>query len=233
MTPQPARHGPVAAPHAPSPPPSSGTVVFIGDSITDCDRRSDPIGLGGGYVDIVASTLRERGDAPTVVNTGIAGDRVEHLQQRWQADALDHRPAVLSVFVGVNDTLVAFFRGRPTPPEVFERRYADLLDRAATARVPRLIVVDPFFLGSEDDGVRWREGGEFARGDLDAKRAIVRRLAERHGAAFVPLQEAMSRAARERGRAVVAPDGVHPSAYGHRLIARLWLAAYDGLATLD
>jgi acyl-CoA thioesterase I len=30
------------------------TIVFIGDSITDCDRRTDPLGLGSGYVDIDA-----------------------------------------------------------------------------------------------------------------------------------------------------------------------------------
>jgi hypothetical protein len=55
------------------------TIVCIGDSITDCHRLTDPRGLGGGYVDIVATALRERGDDATVVNTGISGDRVEHL----------------------------------------------------------------------------------------------------------------------------------------------------------
>ena len=64
------------------------TIVFIGDSITDCDRRTDPLGLGGGSVELVASALRGRGDDTPIVNTGVSGDRVEHLKQRWQADAL-------------------------------------------------------------------------------------------------------------------------------------------------
>jgi acyl-CoA thioesterase-1 len=210
----------------------SGTIVFIGDSITDCDRRTDPLGLGGGYVDIIASTLRERGDGATVVNTGISGDRIQHLWERWGSDALDHAPSVLSIYVGVNDTLVSFYEGRPTPPEVFERHYTEVLDRTATAGGnPKLIILEPFFLEVPDIDAQWREGADFARADLDAKRPIVRDLAARYGATFVPLQEAFSAAARERGPAVVAPDGVHPSAFGHRLIARLWLAAYDGNVT--
>lgn len=204
------------------------TLVFIGDSITDCHRRTDPLGLGGGYVDIVATTLHARGDAPAVLNTGVSGDRLEHLAQRWEADALAHRPAVLTVFAGVNDTMVTFFQGRPTPPEVFRERYADLLARAAA--VPRLVLLEPFFVGTGDEGVRWYDGNEFFAADLAAKQAVVRELAEAHGAVFVALQRAFTAAAAERGPAAVAPDGVHPSALGHRIVADAWLAAYDGLS---
>ena len=206
-----------------------GPIVFVGDSITDCDRRTDPLGLGGGYVDLVTGALRDRGDDTAVINSGISGDRVAHLQQRWQADVLDHAPAVLSIHVGVNDTLVAFFQGRPTPPDLFEQRYRDVLDRTATAGITRLIILEPFFIGSTTDS-HWVEGNDVARADLDSKRPVVRDLATRYGAVFVPLQEAMDAAAAERGPAVVAPDGVHPSATGHLLIARLWLDAYDEVA---
>jgi acyl-CoA thioesterase I len=208
----------------------SGTIVFVGDSITDGERRTDPCGLGGGYVDIVATVLRGRGDPATVVNAGVNGDRVEHLQRRWQEDVLDHEPSVLSVYIGVNDTLVAFYEGRPTPPEVFDERYTDILDRAVAAGVPRLIVVDPFYVDTDSEWAQWRGGNAFVRADLDTKRPIVRALARRYGATFVPLQDAVDAAVMERGRAVVASDGVHPTAFGHRLIAERWLAAYDGPA---
>ncbi len=207
----------------------SGVIVFTGDSITDAERRTDPLGLGGGYVDFVAGALRERGDDSTVVNTGISGDRIEHLQQRWQEDALDHRPSVLSVLVGVNDTLIAFYEGRPTPPEVFEQRYTDVLERTVAAGVPHLIVAEPFVLDAGGSGCQWSEGAAFAREDLDSKRPIVAKLAERYGATFLPLQDAVNAAAKERGPTVVAPDNVHPSPFGHRLLARLWLEAYDQL----
>jgi len=117
----------------------------------------------------------------TIVNTGISSDRVEHLQERWQADVLDHRP--------------------------------DVLHRHSRA----------------GEGGRRAEAHRRRRADLDLKRPIVRRLAQRYGAAFVPLQDAMDEAVKERGPGVVAADGVHPSAFGSALIARLWLTAYDSL----
>ncbi|HEU5474442.1 MAG TPA: SGNH/GDSL hydrolase family protein [Actinophytocola sp.] len=206
-----------------------GTILFTGDSITDCDRRTDPLGLGAGYVDIVASTLRERGDAARIINTGISGDRIEHLQTRWQQDALDHRPELLSIFIGVNDTLHTFFEGRPTPPDLFASRYTEVLDRTAAAGIHKLIIIEPFFLDAEGSDARWRDGSPFCRADLAAKRPIVRDLAHRYGAVFVPLHDAVTAVAAERGPTVIAPDGVHPTALGHRLIARLWLDAYDTL----
>jgi len=59
---------------------------------------------------------------------------------------------------------------------------------------------------------------------------VVRALALRYGAQFVPLQEAVDQAVAERGPTVVAPDGVHPSPFGHLLIARLWLDAYQAVS---
>ncbi len=208
----------------------SGVIVFAGDSITDGDRRSDRLGLGYGYVDMVARALRARGDQSTVVNSGIAGNRVAHLQLRWQADVLDHRPTVLSVYIGVNDTLAAFFEGRPTPPEEFARGYADLLDRAVSADVGRLILVEPFFVDSEIPSIRWGEGAAFIHEDLAGKQAVVRELAARYDAALVPLQSLVDAAAAERGPTMVAADGVHPTPLGAALIAEAWLAAYDPAA---
>lgn len=208
-------------------------IVFAGDSITDSDRRTDRTGLGYGYVDHVARELRARGDQSTVVNAGIAGNRVAHLQERWQADVIDHRPTTLSVYIGVNDTLAAFFVGRPTPPEVFEERYTDLLDRARAAGVARLVLVEPFFVDTEIPSVRWGEGTEFIHEDLAPKQAVVRDLAGRYGAAFVALQSIVDGLAAQRGPTMVAADGVHPTPLGHRLIADAWLAAYDELSTSD
>lgn len=204
-------------------------IVFAGDSITDSDRRTDRLGLGYGYVNLVAAELRARDQHSTVVNAGIAGDRVEHLQGRWQADVLDHRPSALSIYIGVNDTLAAFFAGRPTPPEVFAERYTDLLDRAVGTGVSRLVLVEPFFVDTAIPSIRWGEGAAFIHEDLAPRRAVVRTLADRYDAAFVPLQALVDTLAAQRGATMVAADGVHPTPLGHRLIADAWLAAFDAL----
>ncbi len=202
---------------------SGDVIVCTGDSITDSDHRLDRRRLGYGYVDLVARSLGERA---AVINAGIAGNRVAHLQARWQADVLDHQPTVLSVYIGVNDTLVAFFEGRPTPDRVFEQHYTDLLDRARHAGVGRLILIEPFFVDSDLPSVRWGEGATFIHEDLPGKQGVVRDLATRYGAAFVPLQSIMDGAAAERGPTMVAADGVHPTPLGAALIADAWLAAF-------
>ena len=71
------------------------TLLFIGDSITDCGRDR-PVGhrwnsLGEGYVSFVDSMLRAAmPETPVrVLNTGISGNRVTDLEARWKSDVLD------------------------------------------------------------------------------------------------------------------------------------------------
>jgi len=199
-------------------------IVFIGDSITDAGRRDDPDQLGHGYVRLVSEALAARGDDRPIVNTGISGDRAADLRARWERDALAHDPELLSVYVGVNDTWRRYDAGDPTPVEAFESTYRSLLAEAQDRLAPRMILVEPFVLPVTAEQERW--GAE----DLDAKRAVVARLAAEFGAAFVPLQSLLLEAADQQGagragRAALAADGVHPTALGSELIAGGWLAA--------
>lgn len=77
--------------------------LFIGDSITDYQRRDDPQGWGFGYVRMIRQWLAGRGDAPEVLNRGIRGETMRRMAGRWQEDVLDLKPDLLSVKIGVND----------------------------------------------------------------------------------------------------------------------------------
>jgi len=81
------------------------TVVFIGDSITDCGRRGPDAPYGNGYVklavDLITAKYPER--RITFLNEGIGGNTVEDLRNRWHDDVLRHRPDWVSVMVGIND----------------------------------------------------------------------------------------------------------------------------------
>jgi len=205
------------------------SIVFIGDSITDAGRREDADGhLGHGYVRLVAEALAARGDARPIVNTGISGDRAVDLRARWEQDALAHDPELLSVYVGVNDTWRRYDSGDPTTADHFESTYRSLLVEAQERLTPRMILVEPFVLPVTAEQEHW--GAE----DLDAKRAVVARLAEDFGAAFVPLQSLLLDAAAQHGggrtgNAALAADGVHPTALGSELIAGAWLGAETSL----
>lgn len=207
-------------PERPEPP---HPLLFIGDSITDADRRSDADHLGFGWVRDVATALHQRGEHRRVVNTGISGNRVPDLLHRFDEDALAHEPSVLTVYIGINDVWRAFDAADPTSTEDFEQGYRELLQRAAEARIPQLILVEPFAVPATD------EQRDAWPADLDPKRAVVRRLADETGAAFVPLQESLGAVAAAEGVESVAADGVHPSPHGAQLIADAWLAVFDRL----
>lgn len=40
----------------------------------------------------------------TFINTGISGNRVCDLRDRWQQDVINHKPDVVSILIGINDT---------------------------------------------------------------------------------------------------------------------------------
>jgi acyl-CoA thioesterase I len=192
------------------------TILFAGDSITDAGRREDAEHLGDGYVRLIAQKLAGSGDR--VVNAGIGGDRVRDLRARWEADVLAEKPDVLTVLVGVNDMWRRYDAGDATSAAEFRADYDAILSEAAGAGAS-LILMEPFLVPISDEQQAWRVE------DLDEKIAVVRELAEAHGATLVGLDAVLVSAGREKGAAEIAFDGVHPTPEGHALIADEWVAA--------
>jgi lysophospholipase L1-like esterase len=205
---------------------SGGTVLlFQGDSITDCGRdrsiaaANDARALGTGYPLLIAGALRDRdpGRDFQVFNRGVSGNTVDDLQARWTADAIDLKPAILSILIGVNDkwhTLMGTYKGTA---EKYEAGYHALLD-ATRAALPEthLVVMEPFVLKTGAVTDAWFP-------DFDNYRAASRRVADRAKATFVPLHDKLQDLARKAAPAYWAADGVHPTVAGHAAITRLWL----------
>ena len=80
------------------------------------------------------------------------------------------------------------------------------------------MICEPFLLPIPADRAAWRQ-------DLDPRIAAVRRVAMDYGATYVPLDGIFAAAACRREMEYWAPDGVHPTAAGHGLIAQAWLKA--------
>ncbi|WP_306325993.1 SGNH/GDSL hydrolase family protein [Streptomyces venezuelae] len=189
-------------------------LVFIGDSVTDTGRdREDPASLGAGYVRLIAEALPASG---TVVNRGVNGHRVHDLEARWTRDVLDLAPTVVTVLIGINDTWRRYDQGLLSPVSEFEASLDRVL--ASTEKRCALFVMTPFLLPTGPEQEAWLD-------DLGPRIEAVLRAATAHGATIVRTDLAMLRAAEEHGAAALAPDGVHPSALGHRVLAGAWLTA--------
>ena len=207
------------------------TVMFTGDSITDCQRLESEDGLGFGYPLRIAGEwgLRHPDRAVTWLNSAIAGNKVMDLEARWQADVLDARPDVVSILVGGNDVAWHTYDpdGYVISAEEFAAGYDRLLAPLAEAGA-ELILIEPFLLPIRgivevgDVHVGEEERKEW-RADLDPKNQVVRELARKYGAHLLAADGMFAELAATTGPEYWAADGVHPTPAGHAALAAAWL----------
>jgi lysophospholipase L1-like esterase len=203
-------------------------VLFQGDSITDAGRSreregeaNDRAALGNGYALLAAAGMHCARPAAKLRfhNRGISGNKVFQLAERWEKDCLDLAPDVLSILIGVNDIWHKRGGHYDGTVETYEEDYDALLTRTRVALPEvKLVVCEPFVLrcGAVDDS--WFP-------EFDGYRAAARRVAEAHGAAFVPIHSMFEDALAIGPPELWAGDGVHPSPAGAALMAQAWLRA--------
>lgn len=205
-------------------------IVFQGDSITDVGRSRDVeeanLGMGSGYAFMVTSYLRCH-DASRdwqIYNRGISGNRVVDLYARWKIDALNLKPDILSILIGVNDTWHEMARQNGVEVPRYEMIYRMLLEWTKK-ELPetKLVLMEPFVFLSEVVEESWVE-------EINARREVVRKLAGEFDTLFIPLQSLFDEALKKNSSTTYwLRDGVHPTSAGHQLITEAWLKATEGI----
>lgn len=205
------------------------TILFQGDSITDCGRaRSDGpnYNLGHGYASIIASKLGNQlaESTPQIINRGVSGDRVSDVYARWNEDAISLNPDLISILIGVNDAWRIMNNLPSGATDRFERAYRHLLQETKEVLPDaRLVLCEPFILEVGATSEKWEEWqlhlGKYSR--------IVQQLVNEYDAIFVPLQDAFNRSLERAEASYWLWDGVHPTPAGHDLIAEEWFAAVE------
>ena len=208
------------------------TVLFQGDSITDAGRDrglaepNNVAAVGTGYACLAIARLLMRFGPNGVrcFNRGVSGEKAFDLSNRWQRDCLDVEPDVLSLLIGVNDTWHAL-SGTDANPEATLPRYAhhvDFLLGSVREQNPDavLLVCDPF----------WVPAGITAplpfEPELGERRDILGEAATKHDALRVRFQDLFDeQLAAGVPAESLAHDGVHPTLYGHAVMAGAWLEA--------
>jgi len=172
---------------------SSRVVLFFGDSLT--------AGYGVGEEQAFPALVQERLDSLgldfQVVNAGLSGETSAGGLRRigW---ILRRRVDVFVLELGANDGL------RGVPLEETEKNLQAILDKVKEKCPQAALVVAGMRLPPN-------LGPEYAEGF----RAIFPRLARRHGATLIPfLLEGVGGAPE-----LNLPDGIHPTAAGHRRVA--------------
>ena len=196
-------------------------ILFIGDSITDADRRGANRPYGYGYVSQVRTLMVAR--YPDLhlrfVNQGVSGNTTRDLLSRWRRDALAERPDWLSLKIGINDVWRGF-DGNPdkaVPLPEYIRNLRDMLDQVQAHTGARLILLTPYMI--EPDRT------QPMRATMDRYGGAVQTLASEYGAVMVDMQAAFDHALRDTTPADWADDQIHPNGPGHAIIALAFLRA--------
>ncbi|MBS7262502.1 MAG: SGNH/GDSL hydrolase family protein [Eubacteriales bacterium] len=207
------------------------TLLFTGDSITDAGRSRDVEFLSGSsYATLAASEVCfEHPGEFRIYNRGVSGNRIVDLYARLKVDLINLRPDYLSILIGVNDVWHELAWRNGVAADKFERVY-DMLLGEVRAELPetKILILEPFVLPgtatkSENDPAAWR----CFSAEVPLRAAAARRVAEKHGATFVPLQKKLDEALERAESSYWLVDGVHPNFAGNELIKREWIAAFN------
>jgi len=207
------------------------TILFQGDSITDAGRpRDNDNYLGMGYPEQLASQLGfENPGEYKFINRGISGNRIVDLYARIKMDIINLKPDVMSILIGVNDVWHEINDQNGVDAEKFEKIYTMLIEEIKAALPDlKIMIFGPYvckgYKTTDVEG-KW----ETFSAETAKRAAAAKRIAEKFGLTYVPLQERFDEVAKIMPEEYWTADGVHPTSCGHALIKNEWLKAYKAL----
>ena len=210
-------------------------ILFQGDSITDCgwdrNHKEPNIGLGHGYVNLIASRLNFESDKYNIYNRGVSGNRICDMYARWIENTLNIEYDILSILCGINDVGFGLRLNMGADADKFRFVYDRMIYEAFEKRPgSKLVLLEPFLFrvdleGKENNNnnndiyVEWDKWS----GNIRERGVITKDLAKKYNAIFVPLFDGFEKLSEKFGADHWSADGIHPSHAGHEYIARQWI----------
>lgn len=188
-------------------------IVFLGDSITDCERdRADTNSLGNGYVKILADKLRPIYPDTDIelINKGVAGDEIKDILARADSDVIALKPDAVVIMAGINDTVHDFKTDKQLDLKKLEGDFKELLKKLKKEGIV-IIFLEPFLLPAPDK-LRMRKL-------FSSELAVLNKVALKYADEVVAYDEMFNGLAESIPYTEYSLDGVHPTHRGSRLIA--------------
>lgn len=207
------------------------TILFQGDSITDCGRGD---GLGTGYALLCTAQIgRENPGQYNFINRGISGNRVTDVYARIKNDIINLKPDYMSLLIGVNDVWHEFSRNDGVDADKFEKIYCMLIEEVKAALPDiKIMIFAPFCLraSATDNTEECPNKWEGFRAGVEERARRAKAVAEKYNLPFITLQDKFDEAAKTAENSYWLYDGVHPTAMGHELIKTEWIKAFKELS---
>lgn len=206
------------------------TVIFVGDSVTDCGRSPSGEGsynsmpYGNGYVNFTTAffvAAHPEYDC-RFINKGCSGHTSAQVLARLETDVLSYHPDVVTLMIGVNDAGYEFHH--PADPaflvtrEQFEHNLRTLIDKI-TRVTPRLLLITPYLCEPDRN--------EPLRRKIDSFIEVYEQLAREYDLTLINTQELIDRYLQHQNTFKIAHDRVHPSDMFHMAIANAILNEFE------
>ncbi len=195
------------------------TLLFLGDSITDCNHLFEPENLGYGYVRKISEQLNQTGINCRLINKGYDGFTIPAVRRLWKRDCLTLKPDFITILIGIND--LAVIKNTGITPSVgladFRNQYQELIDEIRLMSDCPILLMEPFLFPYPAEYATWFD-------DLHTMNLIIKELAEKNQLQFLPLWDKLLESSKIRGYDSITTDGIHLTPTGHELLASLWAA---------
>ena len=197
------------------------TLLFLGDSITDCNHYFDPENLGYGYVRMIEKQINTPDKNYQVQNFGNDGFTVPALRRLWQRKGLNLKPDFITILIGIND--LAVIKNTGITPSVglaqFREQYQALIEDIRLMTDCPILLMEPFIFPHPAEYATWET-------ELHQMNKFIHQLAVDNGLFFLPLWEDLLSAAKKDGFSEITMDGIHLTAEGHKILAGQWIRNY-------
>ena len=203
------------------------TLVAFGDSTT-APRENLEV-----YSELLEKQLKARNPAARLINAGVRGNNTEDAARRFQKDVLDHKPDLVVLQFGINDSAVDVWKQPPADkPRVdlkLFRNHLQYFISTLKTRGVKVVLMTP-------NPLRWTprlqqlygkapyhpEDPEGMNRLLHTYVVTVRELALEEGVALVDVDLAFRDYARGHGSLDdLLLDGMHPNQQGQRIVAEM------------
>ena len=187
------------------------TIVFFGDSVTDtCKMFHSNHPYGAGYVGIIKAEFDVSFPDLNIklFNEGIGGNKTEDLIARFDNDVKSKKPDLIFLLIGINDVWHLYDANiKPNIKEIIKR--INLIVNKAKEIGSEIVLMTPFLFPTDS----------YFEGLVPHFNELINAMyeyIETNNLEFIDLYKLM----QNNQTFSVTKDSVHPTLYGHGIIAQ-------------
>ncbi|NOZ24368.1 MAG: hypothetical protein GXP25_25095 [Planctomycetes bacterium] len=196
-------------------------LVFVGDSLTDLFR-------GRNYVDKIDLYLRTGASGEfEIINAGVGGDMINRVAARLEKDVIEVNPTHVFIFLGHNDSKVAWpeYKKHACEVDVFVPTYRDVVKQIKEKTGAKVTIMsatssvwDICKEAADKRAAKKQRHNLFGKpSELELYNKLARQVGDEFGCDYIDLYTPLKDIPEKRS--YFTKDGVHVSEKGNRFIA--------------